>query len=196
VLIPEFVKTLAYENLYESLAELHGVETLVTADKNPWVYSDLMTARRRPMKAVVLFKNPFEFTKSMLREWAGYEPIGAIIRILDAYVRIYETCDFVLKGGNIPAMFLEYRDLATNPEASFQSICSFCELSFNPECLRYWDTPHHRVGGNYARATNEHGIRLDQSWKTTLTNEMRKAVVAHSKAWAVYAGLCAKTEDQ
>ena len=43
---------------------------------------------------------------------------------------------------------LAYEDLAANPDASVRDVVRFLGVDFEPPMLRYWEHPHHVVGGN------------------------------------------------
>jgi hypothetical protein len=53
-----------------------------------------------------------------------------------------------------------YDTLADNPELEFARLCRFLGQDWEPEALRYWEVPHHGLGGNGAPSVYLRGRKL------------------------------------
>lgn len=66
---------------------------------------------------------------------------------------------------------LRYEDLAQNPEETRRQLCDFAGLPFEPAMLDLSQATRHMVNGNDTRFAPGKGFRLDERWRSELTDE-------------------------
>lgn len=69
---------------------------------------------------------------------------------------------------------VKYEDLATDPAHELERICAFAGLEFEPTMLDFKSKVHHNVNGNDMRFSNASEIRLDESWRSKLSEEEKQ----------------------
>jgi hypothetical protein len=68
-------------------------------------------------------------------------------------------------------LFLRYEDMAENPGRALAQVCDLAELSYEESMLKFRSVIHHNVNGNQLRFGSADKIRLDEGWKTGLSQD-------------------------
>jgi len=142
---------------------LHGIEDVARADAYAFAAERLpgrvlIDASKRPewctlfagrddvdARLVHLVRHPAGFIESQSRRTdLSYDEL-----IADWEFKNTGIDTFVRQSG-APSMLLSYEDLADDPERTFPALCAFAGGAFEPDALRYWEFPHHGLGGNGA----------------------------------------------
>jgi hypothetical protein len=80
-------------------------------------------------------------------------------------------CDFAEKNPS-RCLTIYYEDLVSRPEVHIKKVCDFIGLDFLEEMIRPEIGLHHFVSSNYsAYIRNTVGFRLDERWRTELTDQ-------------------------
>ena len=84
---------------------------------------------------------------------------------------------------NVPKehfFYIKYEDIVEQTTYSLRRVCDFIGLPYVDSMIDFSNYPHHITNGNNMRLSREIAIKLDESWKTKLTDKdsdyfMRKA---------------------
>jgi hypothetical protein len=130
-------------NLYTNIfGKCSGIETIIDSSKDPfWIVKQKKRLRELGIqtKVLLIWKSPDEFALSRLKRgnlhlwdyaWENY------YRIFFSLIRDYKWKS------------VKYKDLALQPSATLKKICSYCEISYSPNMLTYWEKKHHILFGN------------------------------------------------
>ena len=217
VVTPEFVASVKVETLYEQLADIFGVDTLVTADKIPALYKRLLPYGDRNVMAIVLFRHPAAYAYSCKkREGRPTHISGSARSRATAWSRRYEDALEYLELEEIPYIVVDYVRFMSRPGKSLRSLCKWLDVPFDRGALSWWKTDHHYLGGNdgvsfqlsgrgsvagkrYRKnfATedtqfvrdNFRSLTPDESWKTALPEEEIQEVLGMKEVMDLYAKL-------
>lgn len=150
VLTDDFRENLKSEpQYYDAIRARLDVDHLFSSDKNLKIYDRLEPGRN--FSAVVLFKDPLyqlnSWFASMTRR-GRHQSDADCEKFLRYYVRYYrELLNAFIAGTKL---FLSCHDFQTQPEAMLRVLCQHFRLQFDSCALRYWETDHHAIGGNFS----------------------------------------------
>jgi hypothetical protein len=71
-----------------------------------------------------------------------------------------ERIDAFTRASRVPSILVCYDDLADDPDRNFPRLCDFLGIVWDPQALRYWNFPHHGLGGNGAASLYLRGRRI------------------------------------
>lgn len=126
-------------------------------------------------KFIFLFRNPLEVLSSILTTW--FENRFFIYR---HYVDLYYGPQAMFKGFDLlknKSVSINYVDLVNSPEKELQKICSYLQISFDPEMLIDYKNIIFRGRMGDQTGLNEHGSISTiprAKWKTSLNTLYRK----------------------
>lgn len=129
-------------------AERSGRRVLIDASKHlDWCAEHIATGTL-DVRIIHLIRHPCGYVESQGRREPGTTP--------DALLTRWETenraIDAFIATAGVPALLASYDDLANDPAAHFPRLCRFLDHPYDPAALRYWEVPHHGLGGNGAAA--------------------------------------------
>lgn len=165
------------------IAEAAGSRVVVSSDKRPLHFEKLGL----PSSWIFLYKDPVAHVYSKARRLArGNEQE----RITDADVtkalawlvkNTHERLDF-LESQGAPTAVLRNESLVLRPVATARRLASFLGVPEDPTCVEYWNHDHHYIGGNFSvrnvtrSSTIDHTLRIDETYKTGLTDTQREMI--------------------
>jgi hypothetical protein len=77
-------------------------------------------------------------------------------------------------------LFVRYENMVENPATTLSQVCDLAEMPYDEAMLKFRSVIHHNVNGNHLRFGSVDKIRLDEAWKTGLSQ--RDAAYFESKA--------------
>ncbi len=155
--------------LYNIIRETRHCQIVIDSSKN--IFKALALYENNPKEIRIIFLsrdgrgvylskiNSNMSQKEAVLSWVGY------------YKR---ALPLLAKVVNPEHLFkVRYEDLASQPETILKKICEFAGMSFEPTMLDFTIGIRHSVNGNRNARFNRQkkGIRLDELWRTKLTQE-------------------------
>jgi len=138
-------------DLYQVIADLYNVDTLVTGDKN--LSGFLRLTRGYSTVPILIIENPFSLASSV-----RFHKIPAREkRIGSTVVEVCNTVNSIYEGfiKNIPEFFvLDFDYFIAYKWAVLKHLCSKTGLEYRPEALEFWNFEYHTIGGNRGAYTH------------------------------------------
>lgn len=103
-----------------------------------------------------------------VRAWRNH--YQRALRLLDRHVPNAHRC------------LVRYEDLVVDPPATLARVCAFLGLEYRPAMLDFRRVIHHNVNGNLMKLGSTSELRLDDAWKTSLTDRDRRFFESHAGA--------------
>jgi hypothetical protein len=75
---------------------------------------------------------------------------------------------------------VKYEDLASDPATELRRVCDFAGIVFEPAMLGFRARVHHNVNGNDMRFGSASDIKLDESWRTNLSEDEQAFFMARA----------------
>jgi hypothetical protein len=116
----------------------------ITRDGRGWMYSDI---KRQIAKWGV--KPPSQTARKWRR---GHHYVRFMSRVLDSRAFLH----------------VRYEEICRQPEKTFERICEFVGVPYEPAMLQFREHEHHNLGGNPLRFRNDSEIVEDQRWREQL----------------------------
>jgi hypothetical protein len=191
VLTDQFRDRLVGEpDFYRTIRERLGAEHLFSSDKNLKIYDRLEPCRR--FSAIVLFKDPLYQLNSWLSAMArGGKRItvSECVDFLGYYVGYYESLLDEPVGGT--KVILSCQEFQRWPERTLKMLCTELGLVYEPSAVRYWETTHHAIGGNFCpyfayRKGGEEAVRVRDVRPAAFDPKLVAVAAGHRASQAVY----------
>jgi len=195
------IEAVPAEQAYAFAAERMARDVVIDASKHLVWYRRFIDRQDLDLRLVHLVRHPCGFVESEMRRNAGATPDT----LLAEWVRVNgEIEEFIATSGR-PAMLTCYEGLADDPARYFPPLCAFAGGAWEPDAMRYWEVPHHGLGGNgaaslylrgrgvvryvtgddaYYRNLEAQPTAADARWKSRLPEEFRRRAVASPYAQA------------
>jgi hypothetical protein len=68
-------------------------------------------------------------------------------------------------------LLLRYEDMANDPAGALSKVCDLADMPYDEAMLRFRSVIHHNVNGNQLRFGSGEKIRLDEGWRTGLSQQ-------------------------
>lgn len=68
-------------------------------------------------------------------------------------------------------LFVRYESLVENPERTLSKVCDLAEIPYDAAMLKFRSVVHHNVNGNHMKFRPTDKIRLDEAWRTGLSQQ-------------------------
>jgi len=162
---PELDKRRVYINkLYDAVRQISQTPILIDSSKSAHRFRLLHSLRPNTSKAIFLTrdgraiaasnlrKNVATVPKSARKWWLANQFAISMMRTLpkSAYIHV------------------RYEELCANPEKTAMRICSYIDVSYEPEMLDFRSHEQHIIGGNRMRMEEKSQIHEDLRWMSTL----------------------------
>jgi len=128
-----------YDLIRDRVKQLDLGSILLHSDKDVGLYIRYIKDRNQIDKFIVLFKKPEAFYFS----YSGHFKNNDIEELMNAYMRCYSVSSIMDK-----CIFVNYEDLALNPEKVVPFICKKLCINYDIKMLNYWENKFHALGGN------------------------------------------------
>ncbi len=184
----------------ERILAATGEQRLVTAEKSI-VHLDALYPGR-DVDVIVLFRHPWRFWESKRRRTGEFRTEAQDVRIhqrrifrrwLLSYQELTELEVFGQKT------FVEFDDFSVNPTQAMRSLADKLGLEYSSAFLRYWDHPHHYVGGSFdlraLRARNPDRMVIGRSPGRAAPDDTLKAKAVYGSAVGLYEDLRGRSQD-
>ena len=150
--------------MVEVICDLQQGEKFLDGSKDPVRLGFLNLGNYWNLKVIYLIRDGRGATNSYMRH--HNVPMQAAAK---EWCRTHRECDRIVQELKEDTYFtIHYEDLCTNPEAMISEIYDFLGLSVGLCDLRFKSTEHH-ILGNQMRLSSIGEIRLDEKWKSALT---------------------------
>ena len=158
VLTKELLEALRRDHTgwWPKLAAAGGATLVVSSDKRPTHYRHLGC----PDALIYLYKHPVANVVSRLKRLTS--PSGdALAEATKWYVsHSLNRLRWVERSG-VPAVTVALDALAVDPEATLGALCTFLDVEYAPAAMRFWESSHHYVGGNFSIRAGAMSGRFD-----------------------------------
>ena len=151
--------------LFETVANLESKLIVVDSSKHYLEAAALYRSAPRRTKVILLVRDGRAVFYSGLKRGRPRH------KALAAWQQTYERAVPLLERVVDPKDFLNvrYEDLAADPARELQRICRFIGVAFDAGMLEFRSRTHHVVNGNDMRLGRNAGIRVDESWRRSLS---------------------------
>lgn len=147
------------------------------------------------LKAIALYKRFPESTKVLLltrdgrgvfhsRYCSGFSKKESLL----GWYKFYSEAFFYLKRfvSNKDLLVVRYEDLMADLEGELKRICIWAEIDFEKKMMKLDEGERHLVNGNGTRFKRHKGVKLDERWRSELSDEdlkwfMNRAGVLNAK---------------
>lgn len=148
--------------LFETIAEISGVSTLIDSTKNPIRMRALHLTAPRDMKVIYLRRDGRAVTNSrMKRQSIGMDEAARIWVAENRRIRLVLGA---MKG--VEVLRVNYEMLCDSVEREMSRIFGFLDL---PESAPNLATERHAIGGNPSRFAESKTVLVDQKWRDELS---------------------------
>jgi hypothetical protein len=173
-LVHDFVDV--YRSVYKLTLELQGTSVFVDGSKN-WRTARLFVREFGPdanVNIIHLVRDPRGFALSQRTRGLGRDLRAAAWLWADLHRRMQAL------ENAAPYRVVRYEDLCTQPEAELQSL--FTSLGLEPEGVvgRTQHPAKNHLVGNPMRKAFDGTVRLDDRWRTELSDAEQRAVLRHA----------------
>lgn len=155
--------------LYDAIAKAHNTPVLVDSSKTPGIVAEAWMAQppEIDVRLVHMLRDGRAVCASGMRR-LGLSMTEAATHWLDEHKK--REIAFRRVPRNL-IYTLHYEVFCTNPTKELQRLCQWLGHDFDAQMLNFRED-RHNVGGNPARFKKEEtDIRLDEKWKTSLSEE-------------------------
>jgi len=151
--------------LYEAVGDINGKHYVVDSSKSYLNAASLFSRYPEGTRIILLVRDGRAVLNSGLKN--GFSREQSIKAWMNTYTRSAPLFDRLQAGSAI--LSVQYESLATHVEAELRRICGFIGLDYEPEMLEYASKTQHSTNGNDMRLQKRAEIKLDESWRTMLT---------------------------
>jgi hypothetical protein len=147
--------------LFPVMLKVSGTSHVLCSPKNRnrW-FPSLHRSEKFNLHVIFLTREPLGLLASHRRKGANF--LWTILRINSFYLR-------QLLDARFATAHLRYEAFAENPKCELGRIMSALHLSFEEDQLKLGNKAAHNLGGNGIRRRPIEDVRLDDSWKTSLS---------------------------
>ncbi len=133
------------------------------------------------VRLVHLIRHPAGVAESIVRRDPTY-PLDKIIRNWREENRRIEA---FTAAASAPGRQVAYESLTEAPDAHFPDLCGFIGGPWNAAAIRYWETPHHGMGGNGANSVYLKGreVRTYSTFDDAFYADIDKRPLAADSRW-------------
>ena len=150
--------------IIEVICNLQQGEMFLDGSKDPIRLSLLSSANYWNLKVIYLIRDGRGATNSYMRHYDV--PMGTAAK---EWCRIHRECDKIVQAlSNGTCITIHYEDLCRNPEATLAKIHDFLGLDVDLGDLQFRSSEHHIIG-NQMRLKSTEEIKLDEKWRSALT---------------------------
>jgi len=148
--------------LFQALADVSGVSTVIDSTKNPMRMRALYLTSPYPLRVIYLRRDGRAVASSrMRRQSIGMDKAAKIWFSENRKVRLVLRA---MKGVDI--LNVNYEDLCYSPDQEMKRIFRFLDLHEAPVNL---DAVRHAIGGNPSRFNVDKSVVVDERWRSELT---------------------------
>lgn len=153
--------------LYELVRRAHQTPIIVDSTKNPGTFKNIYLQATAPMQFLRVIRDGRAVCASRMRREGVSMPQAAAVWLTEQIKR--RTAEKTIRNSRIKTVY--YENLASAPADTIDGICRFLGIETEPRMLDF-RRERHNLGGNPMRLRrNESSIRLDERWRTQLSNE-------------------------
>ncbi|MBI5030578.1 MAG: sulfotransferase [Chloroflexi bacterium] len=183
-------KALAARNLalIESILMLTGKRVFVDTSKDHLRVRALQMFSPYDVRVIHLVRDPRGVVASRLRRGVPIDAEQAARQWVRLHMRLQN-----LHGNSLADKYIRirYEDLCQNPRAVLKQLYTFCGVDSDFEIADWQAMPHHIVG-NVMRLANVDAIKLDERWRSLLTETQKKDIWQIAGRLSEQYGYCAQ----
>jgi hypothetical protein len=187
------------DNIFDLSTSSYGKRLVCDSSKTWTHFIDVRAALVRPPSSLILLvKHPVRHVSSFLEKARRFENMAAqndIDVVMKTLLDGYDSAMTKLRIDHI----VRYEDFAVEPQVVLTPILASLGLAYSPEMDRWFDKPHHHIGGNAGprfqsarhikpvgdfleKKYREEGIFLDDSYNQILSVEEIGRITSHPMA--------------
>lgn len=155
--------------IYDAVREISKKQIVIDSSKSTLPMKWFWMQKPDEFKIIHLVRDGRGFIKSNLRKGKDAD------KSIHNWINNYKMTSKVLN--TLPAsahIFVKYEDLCTNTEKELQRICNFLGIDYDAQMLQFRTRIKHNIDGNRMRLGSDNVIRLDESWRTSLDQNVLK----------------------
>jgi hypothetical protein len=139
------IERVKMEDAYHFAATRSGKSVLIDASKQLDWCKNFLNVDHIDARLIHLVRHPCGYLESQSRRSKA-----SFAELLDRWEATNRTIDSFVSGSGAPSVLAYYDDLADAPAEHMPAVCELLGGPYEPAALRYWDFPHHGLGGNGA----------------------------------------------
>jgi len=152
------------QQIIEVICNLQHAEVFLDGSKDPIRLKLLKASGYWEVRTIYLIRDGRGATNSYMRHYDVSMEIAAT-----EWYRTHQECDRLVRGlGTNACVTIHYEDLCRRPEDTLAKIYRFLGLSVEADDSGFRAFDHH-ILGNEMRLRSIDEVRLDEKWKTVLT---------------------------
>lgn len=155
--------------IYETVRDISKKQIIIDSSKSTLPMKWFWMQKPDEFKIIHLVRDGRGFIKSNLRKGKDAD------KSIHSWINNYKMTSKVLN--TLPAsahIFVKYEDLCANTEKELQRICNFLGIDYEPQMLQFRTRIKHNIDGNRMRLGTDNVIKLDESWRTSLDENVLK----------------------
>ncbi len=154
--------------IYEAIRRAWNTPIIVDATKNPSRMKGLYLAAKEDFRILELIRDGRAVCYSRMKR--ENLPMKKCAKIWQAEQRKQWLAKLSIPKSLITRV--RYEDLCQDPRKELTKICNSLGIDYQASMLNFRNNPQHGVGGNIMRFRgSEKGIKLDEKWRSKLSNQ-------------------------
>jgi Sulfotransferase family len=152
-------------NLYDVVQAITRKRVVVDSSKHHTRAAAIYRSRPESVRIILLVRDGRGVFYSGLKSGLGRS------YSLEAWRRHYTHAMPLLRKCVKPEhmLFVRYENMVENPPRTLAQICELVEIPYDEAMLKFRSVTHHNVNGNHFKFGSGEEIRLDEAWKTRLS---------------------------
>lgn len=151
-------------SLLQSAAAKKGARVIVDSSKNPDYMELLATSSTIDPMMIHIVRDGRGVFASYLRKYPEQFWFSCTRWFL-----MNLKVELLRRRLRVPYLYVRYEELVAHPQRVLEKILRQAELTFEPAMLNFRAVPHHQISGNRMKREETNEIRIDESWRHTLT---------------------------
>jgi hypothetical protein len=150
------IEDVEQRNCFHFAASRSNKQVIIDCSKDLDWCASFLDDNRITARIVHLVRHPGGYVESESRR----APNLSFYELLDQWEPVNTRISEFTSKAPLLSTLASYDALADDPSVEFPKLCRFIGRSWEPSALRYWEIPHHGLGGNGAPSVYLRGRKI------------------------------------